>query len=410
MNNKYINKTLLLAFSCCIMLFTTSCDEFDDKGEDIPNRPYVLALGITTGTTTAYYIVTTDDLMSGTINAVNKGIEQNGFHDYEQGNQTIFCVGGLGVTNATGVVRGTDGLLYEKDQFSFDESLRLFSQIDNQSMLGMEIPDNAESGDMITFYEVDIDGISISKRTSTPIAPISSLEWPSPTGLCRSGDNIYMTYFHMNPKDYETKYTDTAYVAVYSYPDMTFKKLMKDTRTGPAGSWYAHNGLFKDETGNVYIMSNSSIANGFSQATKTAAFLRIPEGTTEFDDYYFDFEAKSGGLKPIHIKYIGDDLLFAEVSTIKNMTAKEHRWKDNDLKCCIIDLKNQTVTDIKEIPVHNGNGGRRFAVLVDDGYVYVPITENSGRTFIYKVDPKTATAEKGAGVLTNFVAGFFKVK
>lgn len=404
---QYINK-IFLAIIAISSLLLSSCDDDEFGTEEIPHAPYVLSLGITSGGTTAYYLVTTEDLMTGTINAVGKGIEQSGYHDYELGNQTIFCVGGLGVTNATGVVRGADGYLQGKGEFMFNQSLGLFTQIDDESMMGVEIPSNAESGNMITFYNVSIDGVSITDKKTTSIAPISAFEWPSLTGLCRSEDNIYMTYFHMNPTTYETPYTDTTYVAVYSYPDMTLKKLMKDTRTGPAGSWYAHNGIFQVESGDMYIMSSSAIANGYSQSTKNAAFLRIPKGSTDFDDYYFDFETKSGGLKPAHIKYIGNGLVFAEVSTINPQTSAD-RWGDKSLKCCIIDLNNQTVTDIPEIPVHNGNGGRRFAVLADGGYVYIPITEDSGSIYIYRVDPKTATAERGAKVSTSFVGGFFKL-
>jgi hypothetical protein len=404
---QYINK-IFLAIIAIFSLLLSSCDDDEFGTEEIPHAPYVLSLGITSGGTTAYYLVTTEDLMTGTINAVGKGIEQSGYHDYELGNQTIFCVGGLGVTSATGVVRGADGYLQGKGEFMFNQSLGLFTQIDDESMMGVEIPSNAESGNMITFYNVSIDGVSITDKKTTSIAPISAFEWPSLTGLCRSEDNIYMTYFHMNPTTYETPYTDTTYVAVYSYPDMTLKKLMKDTRTGPAGSWYAHNGIFQVESGDMYIMSSSAIANGYSQSTKNAAFLRIPKGSTDFDDYYFDFETKSGGLKPAHIKYIGNGLVFAEVSTINPQTSAD-RWGDKSLKCCIIDLNNQTVTDIPEIPVHNGNGGRRFAVLADGGYVYIPITEDSGSIYIYRVDPKTATAERGAKVSTSFVGGFFKL-
>jgi len=405
---KYINKIVSVFTIFSIAIFLSSCDDDEFGTEEIPNAPYVLSLGITSGGTTAYYVVTAEDLMEGTINAIGKGIEQSGFHDYELGNQTIFCVGGLGVTNATGVVRGADGYLQESGEFTFNESLRLFSQIDNQTMMGIEIPNDAESGNMMTFYTVDINSVSINNRKTTPITPLSVFEWPSLTGLCRSGDKIYMTYFHMNPKSFETKYTDTTYVAVFSYPDMALEKIMKDIRTGPAGSWYAHNGIFKVESGDMYIMSNSAISNGYSQSTKNAAFLRIPSETTEFDDYYFDFESKSGGLKPAHIQYIGNGLVFAEVSTIKPQTSAD-RWGDKSLKCCIIDLYNQTIKDITSIPVHNGNGGRRFAVLVDNGYVYVPITEESGNIHIYKVDPQTASAEKGARVSANFVGGFFKL-
>lgn len=405
---KYINKITAYIIVGCIILFASSCDDDEFGTEEIPFAPYVLSLGITSGGTTAYYLVTAEDLMLGNINAVGKGIEQSGFHDYEQGNQTIFCVGGLGVTNTTGVVRGGDGYLLEKGEFTFNQSLSAFTQIDNNSMMGIEIPGNAEEGSNITFYNVDINSVAITSRKTAPIAPLSQFEWPSITGLCMSGNKIYMTYFHMNPKTYETKYTDTTYVAVYSYPEMTLDKVMKDTRTGPAGSWYAHNGIFKVESGDMYIMSNSAIANGYSQSTKKAGFLRIPAGTTGFDDYFFDFETKSGGLKPAHIKYISDGLVFAEVSTINPQTAND-RWGDKSLACYIIDLNNQSFKKIPEIPVHDGDGGRRFSVLVDGGYVYFPVKVKDEGVYIYRIDPKTATAERGAKVSTNFVGGFFKL-
>ena len=395
----------LLGLTCLGM---SSCEKETANDSETPFAPYVLSLGITSNGTTTYYVVTTDDLMKGTINAVGKGLEQNGYRDYEQGEQTIFSIGGLGATNAIGIVRNPDGYLVEKGNFVFSNTLNAFTQIDDKRMLGMEIPANKESGNKITFYTVDTDRISILSQTRhTPVHPLSEVEWPSITGMCRSGNNIYVTYLPMSPTTFETRYTDTTYVAVYSYPDMNFRTLMKDIRTGPAGSWNAYNGIFKVESGDLYIMSNSSLANGYSQSTKRAAFLRIPAGTTRFDDYYFDFETASGGLKPAHIKYIGNGLLFAEVSTLNPQTLAD-RWGDKSLKCCIIDLEKKTIRDIPQIPIHNGNGGRRFQVVTEGSYVYVPITTSEG-TYIYRVDTQSATAERGAKIATTFVGGFFKI-
>ena len=400
------NKISILLFISCVLFFT-SCDDDDFGDTEVANAPYVVSLGITSNGTTTYYVVSAENLMTENINAIGKGLEQNGYRDYEQGNQTVFSIGGLGVTQAVGVTRSAQGILQEEGDFVFNTSLSAFNQIDGTSMMGMEIPADATSGDQITFYTVDINSVGITDRKTSSIKPISNLEWPSITGLCKSGDNVYVTYFPLNPKNFETKYTDTMYVAAFSYPDMQLKRLMKDTRTGPAGSWNAFNGIFEVESGDMYVMSNTALANGYSQSTKDAAFLRIPKGTTEFDDYYFNFQEKSGGLKPAHIKYIGNGLVFAEVSTLNPQTTAD-RWSDKALKCCIIDLNNQTVTDVKEIPVHNGNGGRRFSALVDGDYVYCPITTAEG-TYIYQVDIKTAQGVKGAKVATTFVGGLFKL-
>ncbi|MDR1023378.1 MAG: DUF4374 domain-containing protein [Prevotellaceae bacterium] len=399
-------KNLLSA--ALVLGFVSSCSS-DDKNDtsDSSYGPYAVSLGITVGAETTYYIVSADDLMAGDINAQGKGIEQNGYYDYEQGNQTIFCVGGLGLTDVKGITRDASGALQQKGDFVLDQSPKLFTQITPQEMLAVELPDNENSGDSITFYAVDISSLAITRKVRTSIRPFALLDWPSVTGLSFSENKVYMTYFPMNQTTWETGYTDTAYVAVFAYPDMTPEIIMKDTRTGPAGSWNAYNGIFQTESGDMYIMSNSAIANGFSQSTKGAAFLRIPKGTTNFDDYYFDFEAASGGLRPAHVKYLGSGLVFAEVSTLTTQTA-EDRWLDNSLKSCIIDLNSKTVSDVSGIPVHNGNGGRRFAVLADDGYVYNPVATEEG-TYIYRIDPRTATATRGAKVSATFVAGLFKL-
>ena len=387
----------------------TACEDDLAAEQETPNAPYILSLGVTSNGNTTYYVVSTDNLMEGTINAVGKGIEQNGYHDYQQGSNSIFCIGGLGLTNATAVVRGADGLLKEQGEFVFDNSLSGFCQVDDRTMVGLELPVNKESGSQLTFYTVDAQSAAIlDKNTSTTVDPIDRLDWPSVTGMMYSGGNLYVTYTPMNSLTFETAYTDTCFVAVYSYPDMKFVELMKDTRMGPGGSWGAYNGLMKDEQDNLYVMSNSALSNGYSQSTKHAGFLRIKKGATEFDsDYFFDFEAATGGLKPAHVAYVGNGLVFAEVSTLNPQTAND-RWGDKSLKCCIIDLVNQTVTDIDGIPVHNGNGGRRFAYLHEGGYVYLPVSTPDG-VYIYRTDIATARAERGARVSTSFVGGFFRL-
>lgn len=204
-------------------LTLSSCDDDLSGEQEIPNAPYVLSLGVTSGGNTSYYVVSTDNLMEGTINAVGKGIEQNGYHDYQQGGNTIFCIGGLGVTNATGVVRGSDGLLKEQGEFVFNNSINGFCQVDGNTMVALELPSNKESGNKLTFYTVDAHTAAItSKNSKTSVSPIDNLDWPSITGMAHSGGNLYVTYTPMNSKTFETAYTDTCFVAVYSYPEFKF--------------------------------------------------------------------------------------------------------------------------------------------------------------------------------------------
>ena len=122
MNKQKIRISFLrtLAVAACCALTMASCD--DDMGsQEVPNEPYVLSLGITSNGTTTYYVVTTADLMSSTpINAYGKGIEQNGYRDYQQAGQTVFSIGGLGVTSATGIQRDANGYIQEHGDFVFN--------------------------------------------------------------------------------------------------------------------------------------------------------------------------------------------------------------------------------------------------------------------------------------------------
>lgn len=398
-------KTLATLFLLCSILFTACNDSDSDKLHE--GGKYVLALGVTSSNNTSYYLVTTPDLMGQTISPIGNGIEQTGYRDFIQGGKTIFSIGGLGVTEASGYTMDASYRLHRKGNFVFDNTLAGLEQVDNSTMVGVEFPANPQSGNQIKFYRVNIDQVSITNTIATPVSNLTSIDWPSFTGMRIQADKVYVSYYLTDPNTFQTAHTDTAFVAVYSYPALDFITVMKDLRTGPVGTWNANNGLIKDEKGDIYAMSTSAIANGYSQSTKDAAFLRIKSGETAYDQtYLFDIQEATGGLKPAHIKYIGNGLVYAEVSTIQNQTAQ---WADVDLKVCIIDLYNKTVKDVTDIPVHDGNGGRSFPVFVEGDYVYHPVTLSNG-VFMYRTDYKNRTAKKGAEVQTSFVGGAFNLE
>lgn len=407
----HLNKYLIAASLGALSL--SSCDKSEEVspgGQPGTDGSYVLALGVSSSSATSYYLVTASDLMSGTLSAAGNGIEQTGYRDFQQGGQTVFSIGGLGINDVNGFTLDAGGKLQKKGDFTFQSSLNGFEQADDRTMLGVEFPKTPQDGDVFKFYTVDIPGVAITRTVSYPVSQlgpkVSSLDWPSFTGMRISGGKVYLTYYLTNPVTYETPETDETLVAVYSYPGLEFISLITDQRAGPAGAFNTNCGIVADERGDLYTMSACAKANGFTQSTKPAAFLRIKKGETTFDDsYYFDFEAATGGLKPAHIRYIGNGLVFAEVSTLKEQTQV---WADSDLKLCIIDLYNRTVKDVQGAPVHNGQGARSFTALAEGNQVYLPITLPDG-TYLYRTDVNTATAVKGAKVQTTFVGGLFKL-
>lgn len=390
-----------------ILLFA-SCD--DDLGNfETPDEPYVLALGITSSGTTTYYAVTTDDLMDATktINAVGKGIEQNGYRDYQQAGKTVFSIGGLGVTEAVGIRRDANGYIQEVGNFVFNNTPIGFCQIDENTMAALELPVSTGKGQNLSFYSVNINTLELENKVSTtPVAPMDANDpdWPYITGMVYAGGNLYVSYEPMNPNTFASDFVDTAFVAVYSYPDFKFKTLIKDTRLGNIGSWNAFNGLQKDENGDIYAMSNTSLTNGFSKDFGHSGFMKIKAGETKFDeDYYFDYEALTG-YKVAHWLYLGKGKVYAEVSTDQNAGA----WSDAKDICVIIDLVNKTSTTIDEIPMHSGQGGRRFVAFQEGGYVYAPVNTNEG-VYIYRTDIATGTAVRGARISATFVGGLFRL-
>lgn len=402
MKNRF-NTILTMCLSVALL---TSCDK-DMGSMEVPFQPYVLALGITSAGTTTYYVVTADDLMSSeTINAYAKGLEQNGYRDYQKAEGTVFSIGGMGVTNATGIRRDANGYLQETGDFVFNNTPTGFCQVDGNTMAALELPSTPAKGQNLTFYTVNIRTMAIERRVeTTPVAPMDDIDWPSITGMEYAGGNIYVSYVPMNQNTFATPEVKTAYVAVFSYPDFQFKGLITDARTGNIGSWNAFNGFQKDEKGNLYCMSSTSLTNGFSETAGHSGFLRIKAGEMQFDeDYFFDYEALTG-YKVAHWLYLGGGKVYAEVSTNQNAGA----WSDAEDRCVIIDLNSKTSRMIEEIPLHSGMGGRRFVALCEGDYVYAPVSTADG-LWIYRTEIATGKAVRGAKIDATFVGGLFRLQ
>ncbi|MFR9166784.1 MAG: hypothetical protein ACLVKO_11405 [Dysgonomonas sp.] len=411
--NKFRNfANLLLAGA--LMLGMAACSDDDNEngggGGSTDTEPYLICLGMTSTSGTSYYVVPTGDLATGTISARGKGLEQNGYRSFQIGNNSLFSIGGLGLTNANIITKDANGKLQQKSSFVFDQSLAAFEQADANNMLAIDIPTTPTGGSEFKFYILNINSGAITKTVTKPVTELKGdLDWPRITGMTINDNKVYMTFYLSNEtvKPSVTRYIDKIYVAVYSYPELELIKMMEDDRAPIAGSWNAYNGIFKTETGDLYTFSNTSIANGFSQnSDKKATFLRIPKGTTDFDSYSFDVETAAGGFKPIHMQYVGNGKFFSQVTTMKS--GEMTRWRDINLKCAIIDVNKKTVTYIPQIPVHDGDGGQRMSGIQEGNYFYYPMATD-GAIYFYKVDVNNATAERGAKVESNFVSGSFKL-
>ena len=221
-------------------------------------------------------------------------------------------------------------------------------------------------------------------------------------------DKLFVSYIMYDYEGNNTNATEAS-IAVYSYPDLVFEKIITDTRAANIGRYNTKDALITDENGDLYTISTSSIASGFLPAPDVSSgILRIKSGETEFDeDYHIDFEELSGGYKLNDIYYVGDGKavvrIINETEEIENATyeyegvtyytnhwAAYYALSENPLlELGVIDLYNEEFELVTGAP--NGGGSYFTGSLVEDGKLYLSIS-NSNESGVYIIDPETAVS------------------
>ncbi|MGV3704931.1 MAG: DUF4374 domain-containing protein [Arcticibacter sp.] len=395
-----------------------SCSK-DGDSDNLPvsqDTVYALGIGITTPKETTNYVVQASDLMNGTISPVGNGMLQEGYRDYAFGGGVFFSLGGLGVSNVNAITVDSQNKLAARTGLTLELPNNQLVDIDGKgkTMVGVSLPATPTAGLNAKFYTLDIAANTFGNKKEVPMNSIhpSSQDWLFHTGLQVVGSQVFQTFYPVDYQTYNTKNTDTNYVAVYSYPGFQLQKVIKDTRTGPSGAFNTMSGLFKTESGDLYAVSTSSIYNGYSQATKPAGILKIANGTSVFDpNYFFNTDTAPNGGKIAHAVYIGGNKLFAAITTVppSNPVVGTEKWSDANLTLAIVDLSAKTIIRVAGVPVFKGDGGRSFAALIEDGKVYSAIGQN-GVVNIYQTNIATATAKKGAVIQGTFLGGIARLK
>ncbi len=352
-----------------------------------------------------YYTFPADNLMEGTLTAEGQGIEQPGYYDFTQIDQTIYSIGGLDDNNVVGISKNSEEYLVQTGDVSYQNSLSDMVKADNNTLVSVTMD---AASDIITFRTFNSNSLTALSSKEVEVAQLTEVTDAglSYSGMAVSGTHLFLSYYKSNPDTYATAYTDQAEVAVFSYPELEFQKVITDDRVGPIGGFNIKDGLTKDNQGNIYAVSHSNPANGYSQSAKPAGILKINNGETEFDeDYYFDIEEVSEGYNVLHLHYLNNGKMFAEVN-VQDRTAQE-TWSDGPLRSVILDLNSQTLNYINGIPQHS-NGGRRLPLIQEGNNVYFTVSGENG-IYIYRANTQTYEAVQGAKIEANFTAGLFKI-
>lgn len=404
MKTSIITKSIIIALTSFGIM---ACNKDKETITSTASGQYVLQVRAEGSTESSDYIIGIDDLMTGEIDVQGKGIEQTGWRTCVQAGSSVFSIG-YGDPSAISY-KIENGEIIEKGKFIFAKTLDCMGMGDANTLLAMEVPRGKIASR--TLHKIDINGISISEKINTEIYTGTGdtlHKWP--TAMVVRDGFLYISYYPISPSgNFSTPSVDTAYIAVYTYPAYQFVKVIKDTRTSPIGLYGDSNGIIKDtETGDLYTLSTSSLACGFTNKTKPSGILRIKNGSTEFDaSYFLNFEQLSGGYKLQNMVYASNGKVVARIVTDDTKLWGAYNLKNIICKLVIIDLNTQTVTDVAGVPMHGGQYSTPS--LVENGKVYMSISNTDG-TYVYQIDPSTATASKGAKVNGVEVAGFFKLQ
>lgn len=401
----FLNGTVYLLLAAVLML--AACDDLNNSGS---KKGGEFALAIRSADDAAVdtdYLVTTDDLMSGEITIVGAGVEQPTYHWYQQTGMYLTTVTYSDANVASVYKYDNENELQLHGQFSIERTA-LFSYVDDTHFLTVNIPFDA-SGATGTFYLIDAEEADIEvEKTVDMYLPGDNDEQAIFTGAVVRGDQVFVSFFGIATDDWDTYHTDSAYVAVYSYPGFEYQKTIYDDRTGPIGSYAGQGYIFKTEDNDIYTVSSVALGTGSFVETQHSGILKINAAGDVFDDTYFmDVEEATGGYKLCNSFYIGNGKMLASIFSFTDQTIDD-KWSRRDVKLAIIDLDDQSLDYISGLPIHYGGptGMMNNHLVIEDGKVYIKVKNGDGM-FIYEIDPTTHTAVKGAEIVGADVYGFF---
>jgi len=406
-----IIKSRLTVLAIAILTFT-GCDKAEIENNNNTTN-YVMSLRtIGANDESSDYLLTVENLMEGEISAQGNGVELVGWNYTGKFGDRFFAFG-YDLNECIGYEIEKNNLV-QKGIFAFDR-FDVISPIDNNYFMAIGAPWGGGSYDC-QLQVVDINDISISKTVLHPIYASYDPNNPElrlnawPTISFVDGDKLYVSFYTLNGESWETPNTDTAYVSIYSYPELEFIKTIKDARTGPIGYYGAQPCIITDEKGDHYTLSSGAYSAGFTQVTKESAILRISAGAEEFDaNYYFNVE--ESGYRITSAIYVANGIAVANVISkeIDKTAGQQSQWglfseSTPLLNTAIINLYDQSITIVNDVPLHGGQYQTPF--LLENGMVYISVN-NGTDTHVYQVDANNASARKGAKLIGNQFQGLY---
>ncbi|MTG97667.1 MULTISPECIES: DUF4374 domain-containing protein [Myroides] len=395
--------------SLLVLSLTTgfiACSSDDNSSSDGDNNTggnetenverYVIAASSLEHEGVADYLLTVEDIESGSVNLSNNGIEQDGAYRYYLTTKNKFysLLYGQGNPGAVTVYTlNNKGKLVKGNDF-VTETVQVYGAMNNDFVM-WKVP---RSGvEIAPWYIVNTDSDHIvSQGIINTVELANNGERAHFSGLTQIGNKLLAPYFSMRGISgdvWGTSFANTAWVAVYDYPSMNLDKVITSDKSSYIGAYFK-NGLFQDEKGDGYAFSSANVLGGKGEliSTNPSGILKIDGKTLEFDDKYFwDIEKATSGYFVSGLVYAGKGKFIARLENDKLNNSS------NVIKYASLDVYTKTYKWIEGLPEtikDLGFSDKSNLSLMDGKTVYVGVTTDQG-SFVYKMDAETATATKG---------------
>jgi len=391
-----------------------SCSKTDDPGPNNGggdhNEKFFIAA--TSGSST--YLLTADNLESGTTTIVGNGVEIPRTYSMWVNNGTKASVGliyaqgdpGIGISYGLDV---NGQLAPVGNEFQITSRFTTYGAFDKYvitSVSGQTLTDG-KTGSVFNFVDLDNHNTMVQKTIVTENFTGNG-QLATFSGIVDLGNGEFLTGLVVSePKDASqggggstgpVTHPDSVWVAALD-ANLNVKRIYRDDRisyaSGRMRSQY-YSQIAGDNKGNVYVFSGAYE----SSTTKPAGALRINKGAADFDqDYYFNIEEKSGGYRFRKVWHITADYFLLEV-----YNDLDYGSTSPATQYAVVKMEDKKFAWIKGgFPAKDEitATGLPFA---DNGKIYLPITTASAQPTVYVIDPATATAKAGLVVEAEGIA------
>ncbi|WP_437918673.1 DUF4374 domain-containing protein [Sphingobacterium sp. LRF_L2] len=364
----------------------------------LPYMSYIFGNG-------ADLLYTTNTLDSGTLVTTGTGLEQDGVNrNYVIANNKFFSLlfGQGNPGSVTAYTMDTNAQLKKISNFQ-TETMTAFGAVGEDILMIKNAWEPTQS--ISNWYRVNTNSLEIVSQGQINTNTLSGNgEMALFTSVKQVGDKVFLPFVSIKTaRSFATSYRDSSWIAVYSYPDMTFEKVIRDNRTGAVGAYFT-DAIEVDEQGDVYAIGMSlGTDNGSSngqKSTKPVGIMKIAKGTTDYDNsYFFNISNISDN------NYVFRKLYLGKGNFLLMMSDTHNTYANNAKKFAIANVYTQSFkwvtgtpdpATILGITEYSGNYSPKDGKT---GYVgIITYTDEGFVSQVFKFDAETATAKVGLTV------------